>query len=101
VKLPQFQMADKDLSLLQTTWATILQPLLNRPQNSSNILPDIDLVTGDNTIPHTLNRDLVGWKVIRINAASTIYDKQDTNRTPATNLILNSSANCTVSLEVF
>jgi len=100
-KLPQFQMADKDLSLLQTTWAAIIQPVVSRAQNSSVILEGVELSSGDNVIKHTLNRELKGWRIVRIRAAATIYDKQDDNGNPVNTLVLNSSAAVTIDLEVF
>lgn len=106
-KLPQFQFQqggqklEAVLSQMQSAWAALLNPLLARPQNMSTILADVDLDTGDNSVPHTLNRELIGWSIIRINAGVEIYDKQSTNDNPDSTLILNASAPCTVSLEVF
>lgn len=99
--LPQFQMFDKDLNLLQTGWAKILNPFISRAQNKTNILTDVALAVGDNIINHGLGYPLNGWRLVRVRAASTIYDKQDTNTTPSTTLVLNASAAATVDLEVF
>ncbi len=101
VSLPQFQTPNKDFSLMQTTWARQLNPIIARPQNNSTILKNISLTTGDNSIKHTLNEKLQGWKIVRIRAAATIYDKQDDNMSPSVFLILNSSADVVIDLEVF
>ncbi len=99
--LPQFQMFDKDLNLLQTGWSKILNPFIDRLQNKTNILKSVALASGDTVINHKLGYPLNGWRLVRVRAAATIYDKQDTNRTPETTLVLNSSAAVTVDLEVF
>ena len=90
-----------DLSLLQTTWARLIEPVISRAQNNSTILEDVELESGDNIIKHTLNRKLQGWRIVRIRAAAMIYDKQDDNANPTVNLVLNSSAAVTIDLEVF
>ena len=89
------------LSQMQTKWRSILNPLLGNPSLQSLIIPDISLVMGSNTINHTLGRKLTGWRIIRINAVSNIYDTQDQNTMPDLTLLLISSAPCVVSLEVF
>lgn len=99
--LPQFQNDDTTLQMLQNRWAAILNPIINNPANTSSVLKDVKLVTGPNTINHLLSRKLQGWSIVRINAAATIYDAQDTNSNASQTLILVSSAPCTVSIEVF
>lgn len=89
------------LPLLQTKWASILNPLLGNPSLNSVILPNVNLVNGSNTINHTLGRALMGWRLIRVRAAATIYDTQDSNPMPSLTLLLTSNAAVTVDLEVF
>ena len=55
----------------------------------------------DYTLYHQLGRPVVGWLVLRQNASSTIYDKQDSNATPETTLVLRPSNTVTVTLWVF
>lgn len=86
---------------MQTKWASILNPLISSPSNQASILSGVLLQTGTNVVNHLLGRKLQGWRVIGINAASTLYDSQASNQTPDLTLILVSSANCTVNLEVF
>lgn len=104
--LPKFQplgqvVSPKDFSLLQSTWSALIDPLLGRKQNQSNILSGIALTSGANVVNHLLGRPLQGWKIVRQNAAAAIYDTQDTNTTPDLTLNLNASAPVTVSIEVF
>ncbi len=89
------------LSQTQNTWATSLNPLLNRPANNSIILPQVKLTTGTNVVNHRLGRKLQGWIPVRIRASATFYDQQDTNQTPDLTLVLVSSADVTIDLEVF
>ncbi len=99
--LPQFQNDDRDFQLMQSRWASIINPVVNNPLNNASILADVQLVAGTNIINHLLSRKLQGWSVVRINAAATIYDAQDSNTTPNQTLVLISSAPCKISLEVF
>lgn len=99
--LPIYKSDDQSLTLLQTAWATQLNPVLALPQSSGVILKNVSLAIGDNTINHRLGRNLQGWQLIRVRAAATIYDKQDANQLKDLTLVLNSSAVVVVDLFVF
>lgn len=45
MKLPQFQMADKDLSMLQTRWASLIEPEINDLQTAKKFGCAIGSVT--------------------------------------------------------
>lgn len=99
--LPIYKSEDKDLMLMQTAWSSQLNPIVTMPQSSGVLLKQVSLKAGDNTIDHRLGRNLQGWQLVRIRAAATIYDKQDTNKLPSRTLILNSSAPVVVDIFVF
>lgn len=99
--LPIYKSDDQSLSLMQTSWATQLNPILTNPIANGLLLKNVVLASGDNTISHTLGRKLQGWIVTRLRASATIYDKQDTNRFPELTLVLNASGAVTVDLYVF
>lgn len=99
--LPIYKSDDGSFTLMQTAWASQLNPLLALPQSTGVILKNVSLSTGDNTINHRLGRDLQGWQLIRVRAAATVYDKQDDNQLKSRTLILNSSAPVVVDLFVF
>lgn len=99
--LPQFQTADNSMSLMQNTWATILQPFLNNPSLKSIILPQVQLAVGSNTINHRLQRKIQGWRIIRLRGQASIYDTQDGNTSPTLTLLLTSDAAVSVDLECF
>ena len=98
MSLPIFQTQSKELSLMQTSWASKLNPLIDNPPNQGIILNDIDLVAGNNTINHMLGRIPQGWYIVDINGAANVYRSKPLNKLTLT---LNSSAPVTVSLEVF
>lgn len=99
--LPNFQTSSKDVGLIQSTWSTILNPIIAQPFNSGVILKSVKLVSGSNTINHKLGRDLQGWVIIRQRASATVYDTQDSNTNPSLTLLLTASAPVTVDLLVF
>lgn len=101
MQLPKFNTDDKDFQMMQTKWSGILNPVIANPLNSNNLLTNIKLGSGVNTIDHLLQRELRGWIIVGINAAATIFDVQASNQSPQLTLKLNSSAPCTISLVVF
>ncbi len=101
MSLPIFHTDSKDLSLLQTNWASILDPVIGLPIVDSIILKNIHLAIGDTSVDHKLSRKLIGWIVIRQRAAASIFDYQDINKTPTLTLALHSDADVIVDLLVF
>lgn len=99
--LPIFQTSSKELNMLQTNWASQLNPMLSNPAAQSILLKNIPLASGLTVVNHKLGRVLQGWKIVRQRASASIYDTQDSNQNPELTLFLNSSANVTVDLEVF
>jgi len=100
--LPIFQSESKEMSLLQTQWASQINPILALPQSKSIILKDVSLVSGDNVINHRLGRKLQGWVVTRMKDSFVqLYDKQSTNNMSDLTLVLNSSGSGLIDLEVF
>lgn len=86
------------MSLLQTNWAAIINPLIKNPISKGIFLPGVALVSGTNVINHLLGRKQQGWIVSDIDAVASIYRSEPLNNLTLT---LNSSANCTVTLYVF
>lgn len=99
--LPQFQSEDQVFQMMQSQWATQINPLLTNPSLKCIILKGIALQSGTNTISHLLGRKLQGWRLVRKRAAAEIYDTQDSNPNPALTLRLVSDASVTVDIEVF
>lgn len=99
--LPNFQSDNRVLQMLQTRWASIIDPVISNPANNSLILKNVQLVSGTNIVNTLLGRKLQGWSIVRLRGAATIYDEQDTNSTPNLTLILVSNANVSCDLELF
>ena len=101
MSLAKFQSEDKSLMLLQTAWASVLDPLLKNATNNCSVLSSVQLQVGSNVINHKLGRKLQGWSIVRQRAAASVFDTQDVNPTPALTLTLTSSAAVVVDLLVF
>lgn len=95
------QTDDRNVNQLQQNLKQAVDPLLQSPLLNGYIIPNITLISGDNTIEHGLNRPLQGWFRVLDTAGPVLYDKQASNTTPSTTLVLNSSGAATISLYVF
>lgn len=96
--LPIFQTKDNSLSLMQTRWASQLNPLLANPANNASILKGISLTIGSNVINHKLGHILQGWQIVDIDGVANIYRSAAKNDLTLT---LTSDADVTVDLVVF
>lgn len=89
------------LSMMQNRWASILNPVIDSPLINGQLLTDIPLAVGSNSISHRLGRRLKGWIVVGIDGVAQIYDTQASNQMPQLTLTLTSDASVTVALWVF
>jgi hypothetical protein len=89
------------LPQMQTKWASQLNPVLANLLVQGQMLMDQKLNNGVTIVNHKLGRDLIGWFIVGINGAATVYDNQATNQTPQLTLNLTSNAAVTVNLWVF
>lgn len=101
MKLPIFQSDSQEMGLMQTQWASAINPLLSNPLVSGLVLKNVPLATGSTQVNHRLGRKLQGWCLIRKRASADIYDAQDSNSMPELTLSLVSDANVLVDLYVF
>jgi hypothetical protein len=69
--LPYIQTDDDGMNQVQSTWATILNPLLSQPMAQTVLLKNVKLVAGTNSVNHTLARRLQGWQVVRVHGTTT------------------------------
>lgn len=93
-----FQTKIQELLLLQTSWASQLNPLLRSPISKGVLQEAIPLVSGNNVINTLLDRKAQGWFITDINAAVSIYRSAPFNDKTLT---LNSSGNAVVNLVIF
>ena len=96
-KLPQ----QLNINDMQNRWASIINPVLSSPIVNGQLLANIDLSIGTNTINHKLGRQLKGWLIVGIDGAAQIYDNQATNQFDELTLSLTSDAAVSCSLWVF
>lgn len=101
MSLPTFNTTDRILALMQSAWASEINPLLTNPFLKGRLIPGVELAIGDNVINHKLGRKLQGWVIVGIDGVADIYDAQASNSMPELTLVLNSSAVVGVSLYVF
>lgn len=99
--LPIFQTMMPDLNMLQTRWASLINPLVACPLTKGLQLSSVVLVSGANSINHKLARKLQGWIIVGIDGVASIYDTQATNSMPDRTLNLVSNAAVTVNLWVY
>lgn len=98
MSLPSFNTDDRVLSMLQSQWATQIDPVLAQPLNKGLILKSVALISGVTVINHKLARTLQGYIIVDQNAAASIYRSAAKNDKTLT---LTSSAAVTVDLLVF
>ncbi len=89
------------LDQMQTKWAAEIDPVLKNPATNPVLLKSVHLVNGTTLVDHRLGKNLTGWMIVRIRAAATIYDTQDTNPHQDRTLRLVSNAAVVVDLLVF
>lgn len=100
--LKRVQSTDREINQLQTNLIDYIQPVINSQIVSGYVIQNVALRTGiSNVVPHGLGRPLIGWFIVRQRGPASVYDTQDTNTTPAQNLILITSADVSVNLFVF
>lgn len=98
--LPIFNTDDRDLSMMQTSWASKINPLLSNQLNQAFILKNIELVVGNNTINHLQGKALNGYIIVGMHGAfAQIYDIP--SALPKLTLVLNASAPTSVDIAVF
>lgn len=100
MKLPQFQSDLPEVTLLQNKWASILDPIIDLPQQQAVVITNVTL-SSSAVVNHTLGRPLIGWQVIRQRGNATIYDRQDFNISPDKTLLLTASSGVSVDLLCF
>jgi len=96
--LPSFNTPDRILSMLQSSWASLLNPLLANPVTKGVTLTKINLINGSTVVNHLLDRQMQGWIITDISAPATVYRSQPLNNKTLT---LTSNAATTVSLWVY
>ena len=92
---------DKDLQAFQDKMETFVVPFVNCAIIDGVLHNDLQLQSGSvYSLEHRLGRALRGWIVVKKSATADVWDSQATNPIKST-LLLNCSANVTISVWVF
>lgn len=100
MSLPTFNTQDRSFALLQSRWSALLDPLLANPMSEGVFLKGVELVSGDNTVNHKLQRPIQGYLITdMVGGYAEIYRKESSM--PNLTMVLNASAPTTINLMVF
>ncbi len=98
--LPYYKSDDQSFTLMQTAWASQINPLLGNPLLQGVLQKNITLKPGLNVINHKLGRAYQGYVIVDMhNFYSQIFST--TSTTPALTLNLNSSTNTSIDIYCF
>lgn len=93
---------DLILQKIQDNISRVLDVITKKPIIDGMLLTDIFLTaTTPLSISHLLGRKLVGYIVVLKDATADIWDLQSSNTLPDKFLVLESSANTTITIWVF
>lgn len=99
-KFKQIKSDDYELMRVQDNVNAALIPIQTAQIIDGQVLKNISLITGQpNIINHKLNRNLVGYIVIRKDTNADVWDSSSS--TPALTILLYTDVNCKVDLYVF
>lgn len=98
MSLPYFQTSVKELSLLETSWKSKLDPIIANPITNMSILKNVQLIMGTNVINHLLGVTQQGWIIVDQQGPGNVYRSAPFNNLTLT---LTSSAAVLVSIGVF
>lgn len=96
MSLALFHTDSRDLTLLQTSWSTELNPVLANPLVNGIFRKGIALINGVTTINHLLGRKQQGFIITDINGAALVY-----RSLPFNNLTLTLTSNATVTVDLY
>ena len=91
------QTDDVNLEKIQANTRSATQASRSNPLNSGITLSAVSLSIGANEIPTKIGRNIQGWFITDINAASSIYKATSNDKT----ITLNSSVACVVNIFIY
>lgn len=98
MRFRKIHTTSRDLNLVQDAIQAAFDALSKEPLSGAQILPQVPLAAGSNTLTHGLGRNYRSWAVFRPSAAVTVYETPSPD--PATFLVLVASAPATLDLLV-
>jgi hypothetical protein len=100
-KFKTFNSQDIEINRLQDNVADGFNRVLTSAILDFTLIKSVALKIGDNVVNHELGRNPNGWIVVRKRGPGNFYDKQDSNTTPALNIVINSDSAVTVDFYFF
>lgn len=101
VEFSKIYSEDRVLNMVQDNLVKSINHVAQNPLVNGQILEKVSLLSGANVVVHGLGRPLLGWYITRIRASAIIYDTQDLNKNPSSNLQLVASGAVVVDIAVF
>lgn len=92
-KFRRINTGDRDLTLVQDNVANTFNPLTRVPIIDGELLTEIALGTAPTRLAHTLGRKPLGYIIVGLNHAATIFGTESDSRL----ITLTASANGTVA----
>jgi hypothetical protein len=101
-KFKKLEIEDQLISRVQDNIETAINSLPTIAILQGRLVTGVSLSSSiTNKISHKLDRNLIGWFIVRQKSSAIVWDTQDANTTPNLTLNLNCSANVVVDLWVF
>jgi hypothetical protein len=98
INIKRISTEDKILDQMQQNTETVFNQIVGREIIDGRLLKNINLTVGiDNPISHKLDRDLMGYIIVKNNTNCTIWESTTNSKT----LTLRCSASTVISLGVF
>lgn len=98
MSLPIYQSDSTPFSLMQTAWASSLNPIISNPLSQGLFLKNVSLIVGETKINHLLGRTQQGYIITDQNGAASIYRSKPFG---PQSLSLTSNAAVVVNIYVF
>lgn len=96
-----FQTKDVELNRVYQNVSKFAQQFVGNPLLEGLVIKDLTVLSASGlTVSHGLGRDIQGWVVIRKGAQADVWEASN-QPTASKTLVLESSANVTISLYVF
>lgn len=101
----QINTSDKDLQLIQSSVAQVVDPIEKKPFVKGNLVTNVALVTGqDNLVSHGLGSNVTTWAVASLKNNAIVWEEATAKLGGASAndkfINLKCSANCTLSIWV-
>lgn len=99
-QVPRLRLKDATTQRALDQITSTVNALVKLWSSDSVILERVELKPGRNAVPHKLGRRLKGWTLVRSRGVTIVYDQQDANSTPDETLLLYSTSEGSVVVDL-